>query len=220
MSATVVLIGETTSVFAAPLTKQYTTYHRRSGKQGIESATTHQADIIVLDAVSLGTHGTRICKTLKTALPDTPIIHIYDAGKKQIKSIADMILHPPLTARTLINSIEHLITKKDTTRLRCGIFALDIERRILMVDGVESVLTPIQATIIEIFLRHPNEDLSREWLTKAIWDTEFTGDTRTLSVHIRHLRQVIEENASKPHHLLTVRGIGYRLHVPENKKPT
>ena len=69
MPATVVLIGESTSAFIVPLRKQYTTYHVRSGKQGLSVAQTHHAPIIVLDAVSLKTNGERICKTLRQALP-------------------------------------------------------------------------------------------------------------------------------------------------------
>ncbi|MDQ7025128.1 MAG: response regulator transcription factor [Anaerolineae bacterium] len=215
MPATVVLIGESTSVFAAPLKKQYTTYRFRSGKQGLIAAQTYHTDVIVLDAVSLKTSGERICKTLREALPKHTIIHIHPASKEVAESQADMLLFPPLTARTLINTIEHLISHKEALILRCGIFALDIERRILMVDGDETVLTKTQASIVAIFLKHPNQNLERKWLVQQIWDTNFTEDTRTLSVHIRHVRKVMEVDASKPQYLKTVRGIGYRLEVSE-----
>lgn len=215
MPATVVLIGESTSVFAAPLKKQYTTYRFRSGKQGLLAAQTHHTDVIVLDAVSLRTNGERICKTLREALPNHTIIHIHPGPKKNAESQSDMVLFPPLTARTLMNTIEHLISHKETLILRCGIFALDVERRILMVDGNETVLTKTQATIVAIFLKHPNQTLDRKWLVQKIWDTDFTEDTRTLSVHIRHVRKIMEADASKPKYLKTVRGVGYRLAVSE-----
>ena len=214
MPTTVVLIGESTSAYAAPLERAYTTYHVRSGKKGLIAAQTHHPDVIILDAVSLRTNGERICKLLHEALPDTTIIHIHPGSKEEAQSPADMLLFPPLTARTLINSIEHLVSHKEALIVRYGIFALDVERRILIVNDTETVLTPIQAKIVAIFLRHPNQTLERKWLMQEVWDTDFTDDTRTLSVHIRHVREVLEEDASQPQYIRTVRGVGYRLEIP------
>ena len=218
MPATVVLIGESTSTFITPLKKQYTTYHIRSGKQGLIAAQTHAAEIIVLDAISLGTNGERICKTIRTALPNSTIIHIHPGSKEQADSSADIVLFPPLSARKLLNTIKNLITKKETLLLRCGIFALDEERRVLMVDGSETVLTPIQATIVAVLLRNPNQTLDRKWLMRQIWDTDYTGDTRTLNVHMRHIRKVMEADASNPEYIKTVRGVGYRFDIRGKQK--
>jgi DNA-binding response OmpR family regulator len=215
MPTTVVLIAESTSTYAAPLQKAYTTYHVRSGKQGLIAAQTYHPDVIVLDAISLKTNGERICKLLCEAFPDTTIIHIHPGAKEAAQSPADMLLFAPLTAKTLMNTIEHLVSKKEVLIVRCGIFALDVERRILIVNGNEKVLTPLQAKIVAIFLRHPNQTLERKWLMQEIWDTDFTDDTRTLSVHMRHVREVMEANASQPQYIQTVRGLGYRLNMPQ-----
>jgi DNA-binding response OmpR family regulator len=77
------------------------------------------------------------------------------------------------------------------------------------------VLTPIQATIVAIFLQHPNQNLDRKWLVQQIWNTDFTDDTRTLSVHMRHVREAMEVDASQPQYIKTVRGVGYRFDVSE-----
>jgi DNA-binding response OmpR family regulator len=214
MPATVVLICETTSAFITSLEKQYTTIRTRSGKQGLSAANEHSAQIIILDAISMGTHGDRISKSLKEHLPDVPLIHCHPGPKTKANSHADIVLYSPLTARTLINTIEHRISQRDKDLLKAGIFALDVERRILLVDGHEVVLTPTQVSIVKLFLSHPNEVLEREWLIKNIWDTSYTGDTRILSVHIRHVREILEANASKPQYLKTIRGKGYQLEIP------
>jgi DNA-binding response OmpR family regulator len=218
MPATVILIGESTSAFIAPLRKQYTTYHVRSGKQGLSAAQTHHAPIIVLDAVSLKTNGERICKTLRQALPKSTIIHIHPGMNPQTDSGADSVLIAPVTTRKLLSTIKQFISKKEAVILRCGKFALDEERRVLRVDDIEMVLTPIQVTIIAILLRHPNQTLDRKWLTQQIWDTDYTEDTRTLSVHVRRIRELMETDASQPQYLKTVRGIGYRFDMPVKQK--
>ena len=215
MPAMVVLIGETTSPFAAPLQKQYTTYWVRSGKKGLMVAQTHQAEIVILDAVSLGTNGERICRKLHRSLNDCHLVHIHPGPRKEVNSPAPTVLIPPLSGRMLINTLEHLLSSKARDMLRCGPFALDIERRILIVADSEEVLTPKQAALIEVFLRHPNQTLEREWLMQQVWQTTYTEDTRTLNVHIRHIREIIEVDASQPQYIQTVRGVGYRFEVSE-----
>ena len=124
----------------------------------------------------------------------------------------------PVTVRTLLSSINLLTSKQEMMLLRQGDFALDLERRILMVRENEIALTPKQSALVEAFLRHPNEILDRKWLMRHIWDTDYTGDTGTLNVHIRFVREAMEQDASKPQFIKTVRGIGYRFEIALNEK--
>lgn len=220
MPITVVLIAETTSILSTTLAKHYTTYTVRSGKKGIEVAKANQAKLIILDAVSLGTSGERICKRLRQEFPDKYIIHIHPKPKKDADSPADIILKDSVSTRSLLNKVKQLIAQEDSTFLRCGTFQLDIERRILMVNEQETLLTPKQSALLEIFFRHPNEILEREWLMQQIWRTSYTEDTRTLNVHIRYVREIIENKPNKPKYIKTVRGKGYRFEVnlAKNKK--
>jgi two-component system, OmpR family, phosphate regulon response regulator PhoB len=71
----------------------------------------------------------------------------------------------------------------------------------------------MKAHLLEVFMRHPGEVLSREYLMKHVWHTNYLGDTRTVEVHIRWVREIIEADANHPVHLQTIRGIGYRLNV-------
>ena len=72
-------------------------------------------------------------------------------------------------------------------------------------------LTPMQCRLLHTFMLHPGEILSRQFLMREVWDTDYTGDTRTLEVHVRWIRKKIELNPSRPQHLRTVRGVGYRF---------
>lgn len=218
MTITIVLIAETTSKFITSLQKNYTTYIARSGKQGAELATQHNADAIILDAISLGTNGERICRRLRENFPETAIIHLYPGKKTAVKSSADTILCRPVPVRTLLSCVDLLTSKREMKLLRRGDFVLDLERRILIVRENEIALTPKQSALIEAFLRHPNETLDRKWLMRHIWDTDYTGDTGTLNVHIRFVREAMEKDASKPQFIKTVRGIGYRFEIALNEK--
>ncbi|MCA9887392.1 MAG: response regulator transcription factor [Anaerolineae bacterium] len=215
VGVTVVYVGENRS-FLKGLQKRYTTHHVRSGIRTIEVAQAEDAQVIVLDAASLGTTGERICARIHTSLPDVCLIHIY-ADKPPSKSDhADEVMVMPFTSRKLNNCVDRLLkasTVHSDDLLVCGPFAMSIEKRILLAHGQEITLTPKQIALLQAFFSHPNEVLDRAWLMHKVWDTTYTGDTRTLDVHIRWVRKVLEDGSKNPKYLKTIRGEGYRLEV-------
>ena len=74
-------------------------------------------------------------------------------------------------------------------------------------------LTPLERRLLEIFMLHPNQVLSRSRLMKEVWETDYLDDIRTLHVHICWLRHKVEEDPSRPHRIITHRGLGYELQV-------
>lgn len=215
----IVYVGENRD-FLRGLQKRYDTYHARSGKQAVTLSQEYDVSVIVLDAASLGTTGERICQRLRKEMPDIAIIHIFSQKPDGIVIIADEALVLPFTSRKLNNAVERqlAVTTVDSSKLlNCGPFAMSVEKRVLLAYGREINLTPKQAALIEAFFSHPNEILDRAWLMQQVWDTSYTGDTRTLDVHIRWVRRVLEDGTSKPRYLKTVRGKGYKLEVPANK---
>jgi len=218
MTITVALIAETGSNFISTLEKHYTTRVYRSGKQCIDAVSEQSVDVIVLDAISLKTSGERICKKLRKIFPDHAIIHLHPSRRSIEEQPADSVLCKPVSARALLSAVELLTSSKQPHVLQCGNFTLDLERRVLMAQGNEIVLTPKQSALIEAFLRHPNETLDRKWLMRHIWNTEYTGDTGTLNVHIRFVREAMEKDASKPQFVKTIRGVGYRFEITLNEK--
>jgi DNA-binding response OmpR family regulator len=82
-------------------------------------------------------------------------------------------------------------------------------------DGELLALAPKEFSLLATFMRHSGEVLPRSFLIREIWNTDYLGDTRMLDVHIRWLRQKIEDNPSSPAYLRTVRGVGYRFEPPQ-----
>lgn len=209
MSTTVVLICESTSTYVSPLERGYQVFTARSGKQGSALIREHDARVVVLDAVSLGTNGDRICRTLRETFGAISIIHIRP--NEPSRSVADAVLAHPVSARTLMQHVKRFVKRQPIVMLECGHFRLDVERKVIRIDGREVTLTPKMAALMEVFFRHPGTVLERKWLMQQIWNTDYVGDTRTLSVHIRYLRELLEPDPGAPKYLKTVRGTGYQF---------
>jgi DNA-binding response OmpR family regulator len=212
--AKVLLVGRNqtnNAAFAKSLKRRYDVTIVSSGKAAIETSAHFSPHVIVLDAASMQTPGDRLCRSLRAALPQIPIIHIHPGPKGAVESVADALLILPFTSRKLINSIERLVEFSDDAIITCGALQLNIERRRLLVRNQETQLTPKAALLLEAFMRQPGKVLDRKTLMSQIWETDYLGDTRTLNVHIRWLRNAIEQNPNKPRLLVTVRGVGYRF---------
>lgn len=198
--------------FAEPLKRKYELCVAHSGKQGLTMAQKDRPDVIVLDAVSLRTSGDRICTRLRSSLGDLPIIHIRRSDdKKDHKSPADVLLHPPFTARKLINRIKRYAAIPAGKQVELGPFRLNPEQQTLITHSGEHKLTPKLVALMELFMNSPNTVLERKAIMQQVWDTDYMGDTRTLDVHIRWLRKVVEATPRAPQFIKTVRGVGYRF---------
>ncbi len=95
--------------------------------------------------------------------------------------------------------------------LRGGPFTLDVSKHSLWAQGETHHLTPKLTMLMQLFLENLGQIVYRKAIMTHVWNTDYMGDTRTLDVHIRWLREIIEVNPSRPKYLLTVRGAGYRL---------
>lgn len=214
---TVLLIGRTGTRdehYVDTLKKRYQLLVTGSGKQALDLVKAHQPRVIILDAASMRTPGDRICRQLREKFPTLPIIHIHNSPEGALNSPADVLFTSPVTSRKLTNSLTRLLKSKGDEIIQCGPFAMNVPRRVLIVYGQEKQLTPKLALLVELFLRHPNQVIPRKQLMETIWQTDYLGDTRTLDVHIRWVRQVLENSGEHPRCLNTVRGIGYRLDIP------
>jgi two-component system alkaline phosphatase synthesis response regulator PhoP len=100
-------------------------------------------------------------------------------------------------------------------KLQAGPLRL-VDHRLYIGDDSASIkLFPKEAHLLAVLMQHPGQVVSRATLMREVWQTEYLGDTRTLDVHICWLRQKLEEDPSHPQLLLTQRGVGYELNVPE-----
>jgi two-component system phosphate regulon response regulator PhoB len=130
---------------------------------------------------------------------------------------ADSYLVKPFTSRKVLNRVRMLLPTQqgDGEVVRAGQITLYRAKPSVDVGGDGEVrLTPKQANLLELFLRHPNRVLSRRKLMQEVWQTDYVGDTRTLDVHIRWVREAIEADPGNPQCITTVRGVGYIFRLP------
>lgn len=181
----------------------------------------HNPDLVVVNATNMRSSGIRTSRRLRISVGDIPIIHCRKEKQPLDDSAcADIYLVQPFTARKLLNRIRALLPADDLTEevVRAGDITFYISKRSIDVSGRgEKKLTPKLAELMLAFLSHQNEVLSRQQLMEDVWETNYFGDTRTLDVHIRWVREVIEENPAKPKLIKTVRGVGYIFNIPSKK---
>jgi len=151
---------------------------------------------------------------LKRATDDVLIMWVLDPGTSVSQDgLADAWVERPLSSRKFIGRVRKLLPEPQLKTLKAGDLVFDMEQRQVIRGDRQVRLTPKQAKLLEALMRHPNEVLSRRYLMKHVWNTDYLGDTRTLDVHIRWVREAIEEDPSNPTYVRTVRGVGYRFEL-------
>lgn len=218
--ATVLLIESdrtTNSSFAVALERKgYDVDVFSKMNSALKAASKCDPDVLILDAASMRTTGTRLCRRAREKLDGLPIILISPEGSQPDPDCgASQTLVQPFTPRKLINRVDRLIPGDDREAVQVGPIKLDLAKNRVYSNSKQSRLTPKLVKLLEIFLNNPGRLMMRKTLIRKVWDTDYTGDTRTLDVHMSWLRQAIEDDPSHPKLLKTIRGMGYRLDVPE-----
>jgi DNA-binding response OmpR family regulator len=169
-------------------------------------------NLVVIDTTALGAAGKTVCRSLRSADANVPIAVIAASDPVNAADFAaDVVLTLPFTQRKLLNRIKPMLPGDGSKLLHIGPIRLDIELKRVHCLGKETTLTPRLSQLLKVFMDHPGEALERGQLFRDVWNTEYTGDTRTLDVHISWLRQALEEDPRNPRFLKTIRGVGYRL---------
>jgi DNA-binding response OmpR family regulator len=210
---------EPESSLAQPLSKAgFTVMSFKSGREAVNWSQEYQPDLIILDASSMRSSGVRISQRLRGILPDTPIIYCRAQGVlEEPQATADIYLEQPFTGRKLLNRVRDLLPAdpREEEIVSYGTLKYYRGKRAVEVEGRgEQRLTPKLARLLEEFLRNPGVLVTRKQLMKNVWKTSYVGDTRTLDVHIRWVRECIESDPSNPELLVTLRGKGFKLMEP------
>ena len=186
-----------------------------TGKEALARVARVEHDLVIVDAASMRTSGKRICQELRERLNGKPIMLISDPKRTLKKSdqVASVSLTLPFTSRKLVNRIMPLLPGKAGRSVKAGGIHLDLENKQVRYQGKKTKLTPRLVRLLKMLIDHKGEVVEREELFKKVWRTDYTGDTRTLDVHISWLRQIIEKNPRKPKIIKTMRGVGYMLDV-------
>ncbi len=187
-------------------------------EKAVSSAKKTVPDLLVLDAASMKTSGTRMCRKARAELDGVPIILVSpEDTKPDPGSGANLTLVHPFTPRKLLNRVERMLPGDVQYTLEAGPIKLNIAKGRVRCMKKETRLTPKLTKLLEVFLRNPGRLMMRKTLIRKVWQTDYTGDTRTLDVHMSWLRKAIEANPSRPKYFKTIRGMGYRLDLPQDK---
>lgn len=189
------------------------------GVQALEMARAEAPDLVILDLMLPELDGLTVCRSLRQ-VSDTPIL-ILTARTGELDKIiglesgADDYLTKPFSLGELQARIRALLRRAGPRRIsdeiRSNNLMLNLVSRRAYLNERELVLSPKEFSLLAELLRHQGAVLSRDLLLTRVWGYDYYGDSRTVDVHIRWLREKIEENPSQPARITTVRGIGYRF---------
>jgi DNA-binding response OmpR family regulator len=215
MAATVLIVANdktVTAALAVPFNKrEFSILTAHSGRQALAQAKARLPDVIVVDATSPRMNCKRLCRSLRAETHAILIALVTNPNKSDLAEVAGLLLPKSITPKKLVQRVRGALDARPPRELRVANLVLDVERRRVSRGSKVHKLTPKEFDLLQLFMEHRDEIVSRKALMKEIWDTDYLGDTRTLDVHIRWLREKIEDDPSAPRRLVTVRGQGYRL---------
>ena len=184
----------------------------RTQTMGLELARQMQPAIVVINPLNAHFSGERLCRALRRSLPQARRVLISERTDNQHIECEDRLVRP-FTPRRLRETMGKALNTLAPPALKAGQIELNLMTRVVQGPLGPAHLTPKQCELLAIFMQRPNQVVSRENLMSEIWETHYLGDTRTLDVHIRWLREKIEPDPTRPTMLVTVRGVGYKLVV-------
>lgn len=202
----------------------YTVMIEQDGSAGAARALDEDLDLIILDLMLPGMDGFEICKLIRDT-KDTPILMV-SAKKDDIDKIrglglgADDYITKPFSPSELVARVKaHLsrykrltsIGLEENTVIEVSGLTIDKTARTVLVNGREKVFTTKEFDLLAFLAEHPNHVYSKEELFKEIWEMESVGDIATVTVHIKKIREKIEDNKSHPRYIETIWGVGYRF---------
>jgi len=182
-------------------------------------------DLILLDVMLPGMDGFELCRAIRQSqvLARTPVLFLTARSDEVDRVLGleiggDDYMTKPFSTRELVARVRaHLRREEmgnDPTVVDRGRFRLDRGARRVYMDGRELTLTSTEFNLLEFFLTHPGRAYSRERLLESVWGEQRYVTPRTIDVHVRRLREQIEDEPDNPRCLTTVRGFGYRFEEP------
>jgi two-component system response regulator RegX3 len=233
-----VLIVEDEESFADPLAyllrkEGFETAVAGTGAAALDDFERHGADIVLLDLMLPGMSGTDVCKALRQR-SSVPVIMVTarDAEIDKVVGLelgADDYVTKPYSARELIARVRAVLRRGtdgdgdgapppvggERQVLEAGPIRMDVDRHVVTVEaGGNSTEVPLplkEFDLLEYLMRNVGRVLTRAQLIDRVWGADYVGDTKTLDVHVKRLRAKLEPEPSAPRHLVTVRGLGYKL---------
>ncbi len=188
------------------------------GEAGLERAHNESPDLVILDLMLPVLDGLSVCRILRRET-ETPIIILTARGTEMDKIIgletgADDYIVKPFGLGEFLARVRAVLRRAPAPRhdqIVAGDLALDLTARRVTKGGVELKLSHKEFDLLAELMRNQGAVLSRDLLLTQVWGYDYLGDSRTVDVHVRWLREKIEADPSNPQRIVTVRGVGYRF---------
>lgn len=192
------------------------------GRTGLSMAKEHKPDLIVLDLMLPEMDGFDVVRELRKE-SNIPVLMLTARSEEFDRVLAlelgaDDYLIKPFSTRELVARVKAILRRahgemKEAARnmIKAGPITIDGEKHQVFVYEKEIQLTTKEYDLLKLLVTNQGRVFSREKLLEQLWDYDYFGDTRTIDVHIRHLREKIEEDSANPEYLKTVRGVGYKF---------
>ena len=190
------------------------------GQAALDEFERNGADIVLLDLMLPGIPGTEVCRRIRQ-VSTVPVIMVTAKDDEVDKVVglelgADDYVTKPYSPRELVARIRAVLRRGEAVELapatlEAGPVRMDVERHQVTVSGQEVTLPLKEFELLEMLLRNTGRVLTRGQLIDRVWGSDYVGDTKTLDVHVKRLRAKIEPDPHQPVHLVTVRGLGYKL---------
>ena len=196
-----------------------------NGEDALALAQENEYDLIVLDLMLPKMDGLEVCRRIRE-FSKVPVVMLTAKGEDTDKLLgfeygADDYISKPFNVLELKARIRAILRRsasrntksENETRVDGGAIVLELSERLAYVGERPVDLTPKEFDLLELLMRSPNCVFSRESLLNTVWGYDYPGDIRTVDVHIRCLREKLEDNPAEPEHILTKWGIGYYYKV-------
>jgi len=180
------------------------------------------ADLVLLDLMLPGLSGTEVCKQLRSR-SNVPIIMLTAKDTEVDKVVglelgADDYIVKPYSKAELVARIKAVlrrqvgeVDKAVTGLITAGPITIDIDRHLVMINGIGVSLPLKEFELLEFLVRNSGRVLTRAQLIDRVWGSDYFGDTKTLDVHVKRLRAKIEQDPANPVYIQTIRGLGYKF---------
>ena len=201
--------------------ESYAVVTAADGEAALAIARETRPDLIVLDLMMPGLNGLEVCRILRKEM-QIPILMLTarDDETDKVAGLelgADDYVTKPFSMRELTARVRALLRRSEFAPppeqdvMSTGDLIIDLPKRAVSRDGTHLPLKPKEFELLTFFARNPSRAFTREQLLNHIWGYDYAGDTRTVDVHVRWLRQKIEAEPDQPTRLITIRGVGYRF---------
>lgn len=190
------------------------------GEEALEKFTAGDFDLILLDVMLPKKDGIEVCQQIRET-SQIPIIMLTAKGEDMDKILgleygADDYMTKPFNIlevkariKTILRRVVPQTSQPSRTTLRFGNLEISVDARTALMDGKDVNLTAKEFDILYLLIQNRGKVFSREQLRDLLWKDDFSGDLRTVDVHIRRLREKVEKNPSQPEHIHTKWGVGY-----------